>query len=379
MSRRILVVTVVHHPHDARIYHRQIGALLEAGWEVTYAAPFTDYGVPVRDDRLTRTVDLRRASGRRRLGAAYRARAVLRELGPEHDLILLHDPELVPVAAGLTLPAVVWDVHEDTPAAVAIRSWVPDAGRPALTRAAARLERHAERRMHLLLADDHYAERFARAHPVVRNTTVVPADPVPAGTPGPDGVQRVIYLGSITVERGAREMIALGARLRAASGDAVRLEVIGPAHGAAEGELRAAAARGDLRWHGFVPGHQALGLLDGALAGLSLLHDEANFRPSMPTKVVEYLAHGVPAITTPLPVPRRLVERSGAGVVVPFGDVDATLETVLRWAEHPQEAAELGRRGYAVALAEFDWTRLGPAFVSVLDRFAADGDAQSRP
>ncbi|SNR87651.1 hypothetical protein SAMN06265360_12647, partial [Haloechinothrix alba] len=33
---RVLVVTVVHNPRDARIRYRQIRALLEAGHEVTY-------------------------------------------------------------------------------------------------------------------------------------------------------------------------------------------------------------------------------------------------------------------------------------------------------------------------------------------------------
>ena len=37
---RALVMTVVHHPEDARVRHREIGSLLEAGFEVTYAAPF---------------------------------------------------------------------------------------------------------------------------------------------------------------------------------------------------------------------------------------------------------------------------------------------------------------------------------------------------
>ena len=72
-----------------------------------------------------------------------------------------------------------------------------------------------------------------------------------------------------------------------------------------------------------------MAVVDGALAGLSLLHDEPNYRVSQPTKVIEYLAHGVPVVTTPLPLARRLVEEVGAGVVVPFGDVAATLDAVL--------------------------------------------------
>ena len=36
---RVVVCTIVHHPADARIYHRQIRALLEAGHQVIYIAP----------------------------------------------------------------------------------------------------------------------------------------------------------------------------------------------------------------------------------------------------------------------------------------------------------------------------------------------------
>ena len=39
---RVVVCTVVHHPADARIFHRQIRALLEAGHQVTYIAPAED-------------------------------------------------------------------------------------------------------------------------------------------------------------------------------------------------------------------------------------------------------------------------------------------------------------------------------------------------
>ena len=46
---RALVVTVVHHPEDARIRHRQIGALLDAGMQVTYAAPFAAHGLALPD------------------------------------------------------------------------------------------------------------------------------------------------------------------------------------------------------------------------------------------------------------------------------------------------------------------------------------------
>lgn len=368
---RILVATVVHHPDDARIRHRQIAALLSAGWQVTYVAPWDGYGLePPLDVPGLTPVDVSRARGRRRVAAQRDARRVLRELGPQHDLVLLHDPELVPVTLGLRLPPVVWDVHEDTRAVVALRSWVPDSLRGPLASVASSVERLAERRMGLLLADHDYADRFAREHLVVPNTTPVPADPPAAGQVDEQGRLRVVYLGSLTHERGVQELVAVGEQLRRRTEDRVRLEIIGPGHGTAGDVLATAREAGHLTWTGFLPAGEALARLDGALAGLSLLHDVANFRPSMPTKVVEYLAHAVPVITTPLPRAVDLVQRSGAGVVVPFRDVEATVEQLLAWADDPAAAAALGRRGHELALLELDWAQHAPAFVAEVARLA---------
>lgn len=371
--RRILVVTVVHHPDDARIRHRQIQSLLDAGWQVTYAAPFGDYGLirPVGIPGL-QPIELPRASGRRRIHALRAARALLRDEAPGHDVVLLHDPELLLAMRPLrNLPPVVWDVHEDTAAALQVRPWVPDLLRSPAAWGVHRLERWAEARMPLLLAENEYQARFRRPHVVVPNTTWVPDEPVAPGQPDPDGRQRVVYLGSLTVERGAHELIEVGRHVQAATNGQVEVHVIGPAHGPADALVRAAAKEGAVVWHGFVPSDQALPMLDGALAGLSLLHDEANFRHSLPTKVIEYLAHGVPAISTPLPVPAALLERTNAGVLVPFKDVPATVDAVLELHRDPQRAAELGRAGHRAAADGYDWDEVAPRFIEALDAVVA--------
>lgn len=370
MSRpTVLVVTVVHHPGDARIAHRQIPALLAAGWRVTYAAPFTghDAAPPASSDDL-RTIDLPRARGRRRLAALRAARELIRDQGPRHDVVLVHDPELLAAVAGLGARNVVWDVHEDPAAALRTREWIPAPLRRPVSAGVAALERAAESRHTLLLADAAYAGRFRRPHAVVPNSAPVPpaADLVPAGTPGPDGVQRVVYVGSVTRERGAAEMVRLAARLAADSPRVARVEVAGPAHGDAADLLRDAEAHG-LRWHGRMDRDAVPDFLAGALAGLSLLHDVPNHRPSMPTKVVEYLAHGVPVISTPLPLAADLVRRSDGGVLVPFGDAEQAHGVIRDWAADPRRAEALGRSGHGTVSTHHNWDRDAPAFVLALD------------
>jgi len=353
-----LVVTVVHHPEDARIRHREIGALLDAGVQVTYAAPFVAHGVDLPDVAGLRPVDLPHATGRSRGAAFHAARRLLAHEARDHDVVLVHDPEIVAAAAGLRLDNLVWDVHEDTAAAIEAKPWVPARARAPLARAARAIERHAERRHELILAEYAYADRFERDHVVVPNTVRVPAT-----APAP-GSSRAVYLGSLTMARGAATLLQTGRLLTVATRGEVKVEIIGGARDSRTADtLDWGVKCGHVVHHGFVPSARALPMLDGALAGLSLLEDRPNYRHSMPTKVIEYMAHGLPVITTPLPLAADLVERSGCGVVVPFDDAEATAAALIELARDPERRAALGRAGHAYAREHHDWNVIGRDFV----------------
>jgi len=370
---RVLVMTVAHPPQDARIRARQVGALRASGHEVTYLAPFAAFGLdPAVDVPEVTPVDVPRAVGLQRswalVGAARRALPLVRD----HDVVLAHDPELVPLLLLLRRwaprTAVVWDVHEDVPAQAHMAPGVPDPLRRPLAAALSLLERVAERRLHLLLAEHGYVGRFRRRHPVVPNTPRVPAE-VPAPV-APTGARphRVVYVGALTRARGLEEMVALAARLP----DDMRLELVGNASPAVEARLReeAAASGGALDHRGFVPNDEALARLPGAVAGLVLLHDHANYAHSRFTKVMEYMAYGVPVVVTPNPEAARLVTEAGAGVVVGFHDVDAVLQAVVALRDDAGARRRMGAAGRATAAADHNWAVDGEDFVRLLEGWA---------
>ena len=79
---RVLVVSTVHHPEDARIHERQVAAMLGAGWEVTQAGAWSAHGLPVpvaAPERPLTGIDLPHASGRRRLAALRAEQQALAE------------------------------------------------------------------------------------------------------------------------------------------------------------------------------------------------------------------------------------------------------------------------------------------------------------
>lgn len=364
---RALVATVVHHPEDSRIRHREIEALLGAGWQVTYLAPFADHGLPLPEQTPALTcLDLPRAAGRRRLRAARAARAAVGRLAPEHDIVLVHDPELLLATAGLPLDHLVWDVHEDPAGALAVKDWLPAPLRRPVAAGWRRAEGLVERRHPLLLAEHAYADRFTGRHPVVPNAVVIPEEVTPAGG------ARLVHVGNLTVARGSVLMVETARLAHEVSDGAITLEVVGPARDDASREaMERGVADGCVTWHGFLPATEAMATIDGALAGLSLLQDLPNYRGSMPTKVVEYLAHGVPAITTPLPLAEEIVLEARAGAIVPFDDPEATAEAVVRLWHEPAEAAAMGRRGRDLVRDRYDWAKGGADFATELRRIAS--------
>ncbi len=358
---RVFVCTVVHHPEDARILHRQIRALLDAGHAVTYVAPFTACNVSPWPDVVP--IDVPRAAGRRRLHAIRAARRVLASRAKEADVILVHDPELLPAIPRRLRSRTVWDVHEDTAAALGAKGWLPAPLKAPLRLAVRLVERRAERRLKLLLAEEGYRKRFRHDHPVVPNTTHVPD--APAAPPGDD---RVIYVGQLSLARGAEDLISLGRMLVA---DGITLDLIGAADADVRPLLRDAQREGILRWYGFVPNDRALRMAEGALAGLALLHDSPNYRHSMPTKVVEYMARGLPVVTTPNPIAAEIITEAACGLVVPFQDPQATAAAVRRLRDDTPLRLEMGKRGHEAARARYHWPEQARLFVAHLEEWSA--------
>lgn len=365
---RVLVVTIVHTPLDARIYHRQIRALITAGHHVTFVAPVTGFGINpetfTATKRLT-VVDVTRAAGRKRLRALRHARRLIAHHAPGHDVILIHDPELLFVATRRTVAntPVVYDVHEHAAAALTERTYLPVAARKLAGRLVDRAERRAEKRHSIILAEPGYQARFSNRHAVVENLPWAAMHPPPAAS-----TNQVVYLGRIAALRGAHELVSLAKRLNEAGGPTLHL--IGPVDRDVADVIATAVNDGHLVSHGPLANDVALRQIAGAYAGLSLLHDTENYRVSRPTKLLEYFAWRIPIITTPLPQAVKLVERAQSGTVVAYGaeGVDAAFDTIMRYVNEPASAVNDGDTGYKWVTAHGTFDRQADTFVNVLKK-----------
>ena len=102
-----------------------------------------------------------------------------------------------------------------------------------------------------------------------------------------------------------------------------------------------------------------------------VLRDSDLARGTIPAKLFEAFACGVPVVAGQRGVGADMIERSGGGIVVAPGDVVATAEAVERLLRSPEECDERRKAGRAWAEAHFD-ASVGVDRYERLMRSAAD-------
>lgn len=338
MKPRLLVISPVHPPDDPRIRHKLIRTLQD-DWDITFAGvgrgPVDQEGIQWRE----------LAGGRVRRG--FHAGWLL--LRPGYEVASLHDPEMLPFAlvASLLRRQIVFDVHEDVPAQLRVKPWLPRPLRRPLASLARWMLRLAEKRIGITLAEAGYAALFAESHPVFPNY-LTDQPPQPRDI---DPEVGVLYLGDVTEARG----LGLAVQAVGAAGAPV-MTVMGRCSIELRERLTAVAKRHGLtlRLHGFVTPNDALETAAGASMGLSPLLDTPNYTNSLPTKVLEYLAVGIPTLASDLPGTRQVVGDKPGVVLVPPGDLEAW-EHAIESALTNEELRNAARAGVPAITAQYAW------------------------
>jgi len=322
----VLVLSTVHRPDDTRIRERLIRTLAR-DFEVEYATrepgPSDTSGLrwaPLRGGRAARWF--------RGLGLVIRR---------DWDILVLHDPETIPIgllARTLKRRPVAFDVHEDIPATALTRPWVPGPVRKPLAMVSRWALGLAERFLTITLAEAAYSHLFSRDHVVFPNYPDTSGYPEPVRQPR----QEAIHVGDVTVVRGLDVAIA-GCALAG-----LPLRLVGPVSADTRAELSnlARTKGGEVVFDGPRPNPEAMTIAAGAAVAIVPWKNLPNYRDSVPTKLFEYLALGVPVVASDLPGIRGAGVEKHAVVLVEPQNPEALADGIV-------EALDGELRGMAAA------------------------------
>jgi glycosyltransferase involved in cell wall biosynthesis len=177
-----------------------------------------------------------------------------------------------------------------------------------------------------------------------------------------DGRRVVLYLGRIAQSRKSDFLLEVAAELRAAVPETL-LVIAGDAPSDDEmAWMRREIAQRGLEDHvlltGWLPQRTALGYAVRAEVGLAPIPRGTLFDVSSPTKLVEYLALGIPSVANDIPDQKLVVEQSGAGLCVPM-EARVFAEATLQLLNDPEQARQFAMRGPAYVKAHRTYDILG--------------------
>jgi glycosyltransferase involved in cell wall biosynthesis len=355
--------------HDSRV-DKEARTLSEAGHAVTVLAEAGD-SLPAQEQRDGyRLYRIRRPIPRIPLLRffAYRQALVEAAVRTRPDLLHAHDSDtLEPAGAAarrLRVPF-IYDAHElwlgqirrDRSRAYwwAFLGWYWVVQQLLIRRAAAvvtvspPIARHLEVTYHLPRVQ--VVANFPEVEPDLARREL-------RSLPGTEGIPAdapiVLRLGNLSPGRGVEQLVEAMCEV-----DQAHLVLLG--RGSSEPEIRALAERLGLseRVHVVppVPEPEVVGYAASADVGVSpAIPASLNDAYSLPNKLFQYMAAGIPVVASDFPHLREIVSGSGAGVNVDASRPDrlgAALRDVLADRE---AAAEMGRRARQAVLERYNWT-----------------------
>ncbi len=332
-----------------------------AGWQVSLVAPVADSnpaldsgGVSVHALRKYRSRFVRATLGTiRAIGTAIRVRATVYHV---------HDPELLPLVLTLRVLGrrVIFDFHEEFSAQ--IRS------KPYVRRGLRTLAALAARCWELLLcwaasgivaATPRIRERLPVGNgraAIVCNYPTLEEFPSPASSDFGERPRVAYYVGGVTAARGCYEMIEAG-RILADSGSGITIRIAGPFDSeTSERSLRSAASGSNTRFLGRRTRAEVAEDLAAARVGVVVLRRTPNHLNSLPVKMFEYMAAGLPVVASDFPLWDAIVSGAGCGVTVDARDPSRIAAAIAAVVEDTERARRMGERGRRAVETTYHWS-----------------------
>jgi glycosyltransferase involved in cell wall biosynthesis len=346
----IIHFSTVHPRTDVRIFTKECLSLAKAGFSVTLLAP-GDGSTNLVDGVTCRSVKVPQSRALRMTVGQLRMMATLFKL--RGDLFHFHDPELMPTALALRLMGrlVVFDSHEHIAKDLGEKSWLSGFGRRVVGLWGRALERVAAYSMSgIVITTPGMQRAYARGRTVlVRNLPKLDEFPEL-----PDWEQRrpvVCYVGLVSEIRGARQIARLATRTSA------KIVVAGRLPEEERRKLQGESGWQLVDYRGVLDRPQIASLLSQAQIGLAILLPMRNFDDSIPTKMLEYLAAGIPVVASDFASWRALTQGVECANFIDPLDEEALARCVNTLLSDPARMQAMGRLGRELVLKRFIWEK----------------------
>ncbi|GAB4036894.1 glycosyltransferase [Spirosoma jeollabukense] len=354
---RVLHISTAHQPQDPRIVFKQCQTLAESSYDVFCALPNADPAV-APGIHFIRLPYFQRVIWRTLLTCPL---ILLRCLWLRPGIIHLYVPEFIPFAFVFQLfgAQVIYEVQENLHKKMHLKSFNKGY---VLEKAFRWFDALARRHFYLIFTEHGYLDTYtslAKPHVVIYNYPLLaflepfrqPYQPIPAQP-------SFFYIGWLSFERAFDTLVAGLVKLKLTYPDFVA-HLFGR-QTFTEADLinlpNFTDIRSNLRFHGYADQRSAFPYAARATAGLALLKPVGDYPDSYTTKLFEYMALGLPVITSDFTLYKDVVERHFCGFCVSPYDSNQIADALIYLIEHPEDARAMGQRGRSAVENTYNWT-----------------------
>ncbi|MEA3447108.1 MAG: glycosyltransferase family 4 protein [Bacteroidota bacterium] len=355
MDVNICHLTSVHPRNDTRIYHKELMSLKAAGNQVTLIVA-DGKGNETTSDGID-ILDVGKASGRLSRILKTRKKVFILALNQNAQVYHFHDPELLPYGVRLAGKGykVIYDAHEDLPRQILSKYWINKPLRKLLSVLSEKFENYYSKRVsHIITATDFIRDRYKKINPNVSTVKNYPVhkDSLIEIDESVSKVNEISYIGAIAQVRGITELVKSLALCK----NDIRLNLAGnfspPEY---KEELSQFDGWEKVNVIGFADREKVRELLERSFAGVVTLHPIINYRDALPVKLFEYMAAGIPVVSSDIPLWKQIVDDAECGICVNPLDPSELATAIDFLYENPEKVKTMGEKGQQAAIKKYSW------------------------
>ncbi|GAB3505945.1 glycosyltransferase family 4 protein [Spirosoma knui] len=353
---RILHISTAHPPQDPRIVFKQCQTLA-AEYEVFCALPRADSAI-APDIRFIRLPYFRLVIWRILITCPL---VLLRGLWLRPKLIHVYVPEFIPFAFVFHLFGipVIYEVQENLYKKLHVRTqnrgyWLEKAFRW--------FDRAAQQHFFLIFTEHGYLDTYCdleKPYSIIYNYPLLSfIEPFRKPYKPDPHHPSFFYIGWLTFERAFDTLVSALVLLRLVHPQFI-VHLFGRRNFSdkdLEGVAQYDTLRSQLQFHGYADQRDAFPYAAGATAGLALLKPVGDYPDSYTTKLFEYMALGLPVITSDFPLYKDVIERHNCGFCVSPENPSQIADALSYLIDYPEEAYAMGQRGRQAVEREYNWT-----------------------
>lgn len=366
---KICHITSVHKVDDVRINLKECMSLAR-DHEVTLLANYTqEY-----KSKHIKFVNLNKVFKNRFKRILFSNKNVLEKaLKIDADIYHLHDPELLTIVLKLKKAGkkVVFDFHEDTPKQILGKYYIPKFLRYPIALLFKEYEKYIAKRIDgIICATPIIRNKFLKIN---KNTIDVKNYPLLEEFINIDNnynekKNQIVYIGGLSGERGIFTMINLANKLKDTEfvfcGDFSSNDEKNKAMNLIE--------HNNIIFTGYISREKIQEVLSKSSLGLVLLERNIRYMESLPIKMFEYMAAGIPVVASDFPLWKNILDESNAGIHFDPNDINGLAKKIQNLLLDKELLKVMGDNGKRFATEKYNWNNEASKLLKFYRKFEED-------